>query len=115
MGFKKQSSREDNATKYNYPEAYYKILSFNQNGDNFIVTVAGYGDKQSSEMQPKKDHYLPHENNGYIWQQVFQVKTQEIPQGKKESKSAVDLMKHCLYLYLKTRDEFSNAEDVIEQ
>jgi hypothetical protein len=114
MGLKKQSLRNDNAVKYDFNNAYYKILSFHQNGDNFIVSVAGYADKQASDSQPKKDHFMPHEVAGYIWQKTFQIKQADIPEGKKQSKSAIDLMKHCLYLYLKTTEEFSNSEDVIE-
>lgn len=117
MALEKSISRSDNKVKGEFPKSYWRITNIRMENGKFFVEVKGYCDVEARKLDTSESSgpMMPGMSGEInITNKSLNFAEGLLPQATLKTINESSRLKHCVYLYLKSIDEFRNATDIFE-
>jgi hypothetical protein len=114
MAIKISSLRSENKAYFEFPNFYIRLKSISNNSGILNVFLSGYADKIARNRDTEQTQPMPGQNTVVLYEKNVQILESNLPNPIYKTKNVFDMLKHCVYLYMKSLPEFSSGTDVLE-
>ena len=115
MGLQKSITRDENTVKGIFSAAYFKVQNIRNESGKFYVEVRGYCDKGARDLESSQvGPMYPGSGEVKIASKSYTFAEDQLPIPTIQASKESDRLKHCVYNWLKTQDDFRTATSIFE-